>query len=52
MPEQVKKVGKYTVAIGKGKSKQGEKNALSPIYRCVTALLGSVKLSVLFAMPA
>jgi len=33
MPEQVKQVGTFTVAIGQGKPKQGSKNALSPIYR-------------------
>jgi hypothetical protein len=33
MPEQVKQVGNFTVAIGQGKPKEGSKNALSPIYR-------------------
>lgn len=35
MPEQVKQVGTFTVAIGHGKPKEGSKNALSPIYRLV-----------------
>ena len=33
MPEQVKQVGTFTVAIGHGKPKAGSKNALSPVYR-------------------
>ena len=36
MPE-VTNVGKYTVALGEGTPKHGEKNALSPIYRCAAA---------------
>ena len=32
MPE-VRNVGKYTIALGEGTPKHGEKNALSPIYR-------------------
>ncbi len=40
MPEAVRKVGEYTIAIGEGKPKQGEKNALSPIYRSVGLLAG------------
>lgn len=38
MPESVKKVGEYTVAFGEGKPKQGDKQALSPIYRCASLL--------------
>ena len=38
MPDTVKKIGQYTIAIGEGKPKQGEKNALSPIYRFATPL--------------
>lgn len=38
MPDAVKKIGEYTIAIGEGKPKQGEKNALSPIYRFATPL--------------
>ncbi|BDA46672.1 Long chain acyl-CoA synthetase 3 [Coccomyxa sp. Obi] len=37
MPEQVKQVGTFTVAIGHGKPKEGSKNALSPIYRNTAA---------------
>ena len=42
MPEAVRKVGEYTVAIGEGKPKEGNKNALSPIYRYVGLLAGAV----------
>ena len=31
----LKKVGEFVVALGEGTPKQGEKNALSPVYRCV-----------------
>lgn len=42
MPETVRKVGEYTVAIGEGTPKQGDKNALSPIYRSVSLLAAAV----------
>ena len=42
MPEAVRKVGEYTVAIGEGKPKDGNKNALSPIYRYDSTLASAV----------
>ena len=52
MPDSVKKVGEYTVAIGEGKPKQGDKQALSPIYRCASLLESSISQYVPDAMVA
>ncbi len=52
MPEAVRKVGEYTVAIGEGKPKHGDQNALSPIYRSVGLPGGAVMQHALNAILA